>query len=162
MILARQREAPRHAAAAAEFAVLLPVILLLLLGIWEVGRLVEVNQVLDNAAREGARQAATGQKTNSEVQLVVCNYLKNAGLPDYTSTKDTVVFVDDLDRPGTDVTAATRLERLRVRVTIPFKDVRWITLNLVTNPSSTLNAEANWRSDADAVYPDVVSSPPGF
>ena len=46
--------------AAVEFAMILPVILTLLLGIWEVGRMIEIQQILYNAAREGGRQAAYG------------------------------------------------------------------------------------------------------
>jgi Flp pilus assembly protein TadG len=42
----------------------LPLILSIVAGLWEVGRVVEVQQLLANAAREAGRQAATGQYTN--------------------------------------------------------------------------------------------------
>ena len=41
---------------------------MLMLGTWEVGRMVEVSQILNNAVREGGRSASTGQYTNSQVQ----------------------------------------------------------------------------------------------
>ena len=39
----------------------------LLMGVWEVGRLVQVEQLLNNAAREGARQASTSNVTTAGV-----------------------------------------------------------------------------------------------
>ena len=61
-------------------------VLVLMLGIWEVGRFVLVGQMLDTAAREGARLAAGGY-TNSVpvtcamVQQAVQDYLTAAGFP---------------------------------------------------------------------------------
>ena len=52
--------APRRGSAAVEAAVVMPVIVTMLLGMLEVGRLVEVQEIMNNAAREGARQAAGG------------------------------------------------------------------------------------------------------
>ena len=49
----------RRGVAAVEFAVCLPFILLMLVGLWEVGRMVEVQQLLNNSVREGGRQAST-------------------------------------------------------------------------------------------------------
>lgn len=45
---------------AVEFALILPVLLLLLVGITEFGRLFVTNLTLENAAREGARLGITG------------------------------------------------------------------------------------------------------
>ncbi|MBV8684955.1 MAG: pilus assembly protein, partial [Caulobacteraceae bacterium] len=53
--------------------------MILLMGIIEVGRLIEMQQVLSNAVREGARQAATGQLNNTQVQAVVTQYITVAG-----------------------------------------------------------------------------------
>src|ERR1700732_4155253 len=82
---------PRRGASAVELAFLLPLILLLIFAIWDGGRLVEVQQLLSNAAREGARQAATGSMLDgatgaqvnfmtSDVQQTVLNYLSRNGL----------------------------------------------------------------------------------
>jgi Flp pilus assembly protein TadG len=151
----------RSGTATVELALVLPLLLGLLLGTWEVGRLLQVHQVLDNAAREGARQASTGQMTNAQVQLAVCQYIKDAGLPDYTATPSNVVTVTDVTSPGTDVSVATEQDQLNVSVTIPFSDVRWIALSLITTPGSTLNAQAVWYSAKDAVYPTSVTPPIG-
>lgn len=59
MIL-RHPDSSRRGIATTELALLAPVLLILLVGIWEVGRLVMVQNLLDSAAREGARLAAAG------------------------------------------------------------------------------------------------------
>src|SRR5438045_3880819 len=84
----------RAGVAVVETAVLLlPIFIFTLFGVWEVGRLLQTHQIVSNAAREGARQASTGQRSSStnhpqlpynadyEVQKSVENYLQNAGLP---------------------------------------------------------------------------------
>jgi Flp pilus assembly protein TadG len=157
MIRVRKPDRQRGAAAV-ELALLIPLILALLLGTWETGRLIEVNQILDNAAREGARQASTGQLTNSQVQQVVVNYLQHAGLP----TQNVVVTVTNLTAPGTDALNATQLDQLQVHVRIPFSDVRWSALSLFAGASTQINAEATWFCLKDQNYPTTVTSPAGF
>src|SRR5205823_2576120 len=78
--LVRTLPTRRSAAASVELAVVLPVLVTLLVGIWEVGRMVQVKQALSNAAREGARAASTGARTEAEVDAAVKNYLIAAGL----------------------------------------------------------------------------------
>lgn len=57
---------PRRGVAAVETAVVLTFILVpLLIGIWEMGRVVQVQQIVANAAREGARLAAQARTINS-------------------------------------------------------------------------------------------------
>jgi Flp pilus assembly protein TadG len=96
MLMRANRNKRRHAAAAVECAVVLALILVpMLLGVWEVGRVVEVSQIMDNANREGARLAASGNWTSSnahptmlapstnndyEVQQKVLVYLQAAGV----------------------------------------------------------------------------------
>ena len=145
-----------------EFALLLPLLLILLLGAWEGGRMIQITQIVDNAAREGGRQAATGQHTNDEVKIAVCQYLKDGGLPDYTSTRDSVVTVTDVTAPGTDAKDATQGDQLRVTVTIPFGDVKWTTLRLIAGQNTSLNGEAVWCSAKDEDYPTNVTPPDGF
>jgi Flp pilus assembly protein TadG len=161
MSLAVRRSQHRNGNAACEFAILVPFLLMLLLGMWEVGRLIQVKQILANAAREGARQAATGRSTNSDVQTVVCQYLKDAGLPDYTSQASSVVTVTDVTSGG-DVSDASQGDQIRVTVSIPFNDVRWVALYLITSANTRLNAEADWVCLMDQNYPSSITSPDGF
>src|SRR5262245_39059290 len=137
-----RRFTPRRGAALVELALLLPLVLTLLLGVWEVGRMIEVQQAVSNAAREGGRQAATGTRTVSQVQQAVLNCLANSGL----STTGTVVTVTNVSSPGTDPTAADQLHRLRVDVAVPFANVRWIALDMFVPPGSNISSSAEWYS----------------
>jgi Flp pilus assembly protein TadG len=155
------RARPRRATAAVELALTLPLILWMLIGLWEVGRVVEVQQFLFNAAREAARQAATGQYTNAQVQQIALNYLK-IGLNDTSGnmTKNAAVTVVNLSAPGSDVSNATTLDLLQVSVTVPYTAVQWTALTLVTNSSTTLSSQAVWVSLIDTKYPTTVPQPP--
>lgn len=154
----RQRKVPhRHGVAAAEAALLLPVVLTLLLGTWEVGRMVEVEQILNSAVREGGRHASTGQYTNSQVQQFTLNYLSNAGLPSSQAT----ATVTNLTSSGTDCTAAKELDQIQVTVSIPFTAVRWAAVTLVTNSSTKLTASAIFYSNNGQSYPSNLSVPAG-
>ena len=55
----------RRAAAVVEFAVVAPVLFLLVFGMIEFGRMVMVQQVLTNASREGARVGILDGSTTS-------------------------------------------------------------------------------------------------
>ena len=76
----RTRRASRGATAAVEFGITAPLLVTLLLGIWEVGRLVQVQQLTNNAVREAGRQASTGKRTADQVQQAALNYLTRAGI----------------------------------------------------------------------------------
>ncbi len=151
------RPAARRGAATVEFALLLPFLVTLLLGVWEVGRMIEVNQVLDNAAREGARLAASGQGTNDQAKQATLDYLQCNGLP----TQNAAVTVTNLTS-GSDASAATQLDQLQVQVSIPFSDVRWSTLALVLSANTQLTARATWNSLKDKVYTAPATSPAGY
>ena len=148
----------RQGTAAAEAAFVFTLLVPLLLGSWEVGRIVEVQEVLNNAVREGARQAASGQLTAAQVQQVVSYYIKDAGLP----TANAVVTVQDLTTPAADPTTAAEFDNLKVSVTMPFKDVRWSTALFVTNNSTNLTAAATWLSANGSAYPTNITVPSGY
>lgn len=138
----------RCATAAVEMAVVFIILVPVLLGTWEVGRLVEVQQLLKNAAREGGRQAATSNLSTSAVQQVVVNYLANYGIT--CSTSDvTVTNLTNSSNPQLDPTLAAPLDQYQITVSIPFDNVRWILLNKITS-ISTLSASANWFSMNDS------------
>jgi Flp pilus assembly protein TadG len=157
MIHSRMRHRSQRAVAAVEFAALLPLILTLLVGLWEVGRLVETQQLLTNAAREGGRQAATGQVSSAAVQQLVKDYLNVAGLP----TTNVTVTVAVIGKPGVDVSNATFLDRLSVTVTIPYNDIRWTVLSAAAGPSDVISAQVFWVAMVDKAYPNPTDAPQG-
>lgn len=67
-------------AALLETAITLPLILLVSVAIFEFGRAYQVQQVLTNAAREGARVAVLPEYTDAQVTGVVRTYLRDGGL----------------------------------------------------------------------------------
>ncbi len=137
----------RRGTAAVELAVCLPLLMTLVVGAWEVGRLVEVKQLLCNAVREGGRQAATGTQTTAQVQQYVVNYLTTNGITGVTTS---MVTFQDLTNPGvTDPTGATQMDRLRVSVTVPYTTFRWSLLSQITSDTS-LSASADWFSMTDS------------
>lgn len=145
------RAGVRRGVAAVEFAVALPLLLLLLAGTWEVGAIVNTQQILYNAARVGGRQASTGLNSNAQVQQSVIQYLKTAGVP----TANVTVTVTDITSGG-DVSAANQMDQLSVTVTIPFADVAWEALNYVVPSGTQLTASAIWNSMKD--LPVTVST----
>ena len=157
MLHAIHRCKRRRAVAAVEFAVCLPLILTLLLGIWEVGRMIEIQQILHNAAREAGRQASTGQLSNSDVQDLVNDYLAKAGLP----TANVVTTITDLDTSGADVSAANYLDRIQVVVTIPVTDIRWSLITMVTTPGQLITSQVEWVTMVDKPYPTAPTPPQG-
>ncbi|MBM4072949.1 MAG: pilus assembly protein [Planctomycetes bacterium] len=140
------RGEPRRGIAAVEMAIVLPVVLLLLVGIWEVGRLVEVQQLLTNAAREGGRQASTGVKSSSEVTDVVVRYLQQNGIKSVAASDVSVTNITSGSRP--EPNAANQLDQFRVSVSIPFDSVRWVLLSQVSSVK-TLTASSEWYSMRD-------------
>jgi Flp pilus assembly protein TadG len=83
-----------------EFALLVPLFLFLLIGIFEFGRAWNIYQVVVNAAREGGRVAALpiGFADEDSVSSRVDTYLSSAGLDSGTATVD----MEDVNgAPGT-------------------------------------------------------------
>jgi Flp pilus assembly protein TadG len=73
-----------------ETALTLPLILLVSVGIFEFGRAYQMEQVLTNAAREGARVAVLPGSTADDVKSRVVSYLNSGQVPN-ASTASVVV-----------------------------------------------------------------------
>jgi Flp pilus assembly protein TadG len=124
--MAPRRKHARHCrrgVAAVEFALVLPILMILAFGLWEYGRLVEVQQILSNAAREGGRLAAVGSKSTSEVQEHVRMYLDAQGLNTAGMPTPEVTNLTSSDR--NDPREAEQLDRFRIRVFFPTANCRW-------------------------------------
>ncbi len=150
------RRAKRRGVAAVEFAFIMPAILALLVGIWELGRLIEIQQLMTNAAREGARQAATGQYTNAQVQSVISQYLTVAGLPTTNVTSNAWDITSNCDP-----SAAAYQDCIQVNVQMPFKDVSWSVLSILVPPSFQLSTQVKWMTVVDKPYPSDPEPPVG-
>jgi Flp pilus assembly protein TadG len=155
----------RRGTATVEVALLVSFVLVpLLLGMWEVGRLVEIKQILFNAAREGGRQASTGKQSVSQVQQAVVNYLARDGitLPTSAVTVTNLTSSSRTDpRSGSGSQNALKLDHFHVSLSMPFDNVRWVILGQITNVQ-TLTASADWYSMNDlpvTITPSIPAQP---
>jgi Flp pilus assembly protein TadG len=141
------RRTCRPGVAAVEMAFLLPSVLVpLLFGMWEMGRLIQAQQVVANAVREGGRTASTGQFTSAQVQTVVLNYLQNGGI----STAGVTPVVTNLTRGGdVSVPNTHQLDQLQVSVTVPYSNVQWMAFNYILPAGTNMNASITWMSMAN-------------
>ncbi len=136
----------RKAAAAVELAfVVLFFFIPVLFGVWEAGRLIEVQQIVSNSSREGARLAAQGytiKSTGAPTQIqannvkdVVYQYLVAAGFATLAPEDVTVTFA--FIAPRADGTTPTepylgeKNQPFTVTVSIPWNKVRWINVGLI-------------------------------
>ena len=113
--LSRLCRRDRRGTAVVEFALVAPILFLLVFGMIEYGRLVMVQQVLTNASREGAREGVLDGTTTADVQASVNNYLASA-----TVTGATVTVTPSPPNSagyGAPVT---------VTVSVPFNQVSWL------------------------------------
>ncbi len=121
MRLHHPRTARRGVAAVELALVTLFFVLPMLIGIWEIGRLVQVQQIVSNATREGARIAAQGYTIDTSgnttqikvstgsinIQTTIYNYLYAAGLTNLQVSDVTVTFVFNTPRTTTYIPLAT-------------------------------------------------------
>ena len=105
----------RRGVTAVEFAIVAPLLFLLVLGMVEFGRMVMVQQILTNGSREGARRAILEQATVSEVETVVADYLRSTSVSGATVTVDP----DTLTHIGFG-------DPVTVTVSVPYSQVSWV------------------------------------
>lgn len=84
-----------------EFAILVPVLMGVVIGIFEFGRAWNVDQVLTNAAREGARLAVIETSSEGDVIEAVETALENASLDTSLATISVDGVEDDYGSPAT-------------------------------------------------------------
>jgi Flp pilus assembly protein TadG len=163
----------RPAAAAVEFAFVAPVLLMILVGVWETGRLIQFQQVLGNAAREGARLAAQGQTINStgaptqidvdtgdpNVKTAILDYLRQDGF-DFAPETVTVTFAYvSGDTTLTEPYQGVKGQQFKVTVTVPYDSFRWTTLGLA--PPTQVTSSVTWASLVDDPF-TLDTSMPGW
>lgn len=143
--LSLHRLESRRGVAAVEFAFVLPMLVILMFGVWEVGRLVGVVQVMSNACREAGRQTSSGSKTVSEIKQVVVDYLAEN---DITILPTNVTVTNISNASNLDPKAAVQLDRFEVSVTVPIANVRWLSSGFFS-ASGDLTTKAQWYSMND-------------
>jgi Flp pilus assembly protein TadG len=104
-----------------EMAIILPLLLLLLLGILEMGRVVMIYQITTNASREAARMAVVPGATDSAVLAACNNYLDRGGI---SNTGRSVEILNGGGSSST-LTAIGSHQPVTIRVQLPFSENTW-------------------------------------
>lgn len=111
----------------------------MIFGIVEVGRMLQVQQAMTNASREGARRATLAAATVADVKAVVLDSLASSGIS---------VTPDKVTVNPTDLNATPDGEPITVSVEIPFSQVTWLPSPMFSwGTSRTMRALTVMRRD---------------
>ena len=122
----------RRGAAAVEFAVLLPLFLMLVMGTWEMGAALTAGTKMAAAVREGGRLAsmdyqdslADGQTANAKVEQDIKNFLTASGIPG----SDVSVTIEYADGPNAGSTFDLEnpdnyLQLFKITASVEYEDI---------------------------------------
>jgi len=115
------RKTGRRGVSAVEFAIILPFLVVLIVGMVEVSRGMLVKETLSVAARHGCRAGIIPAATTADIQAAVDEVLKNNGL----DPKDATVTVLVNDKEA-DAGTAKRNDKVSVTVSVPTSKVAWL------------------------------------
>jgi Flp pilus assembly protein TadG len=115
----------RRGAAVVEFALVVPLFFTVVFGIIEFGQGFMVAQLLNSAAREGARVAMLPGSTNAEVEATVLQILEESTAldPDQVTVNVAVTPGEGNPNPNNQVVAASKRDLCTVNVQVGFSDV---------------------------------------
>ena len=168
----------RHGGAAVEMACCLPLLLLLLTGMWQIGRITEVQQIAWNSAREAARDASLGQDSLQTVATNLLSYLQGAeqtafgkghstsliapviSLPanttgytcwDNTANRElfTMTFSDLTNTTVNDPSLMSQLDLFQISVQVPYASIQLDSVVPIAN-TTRLSVSVVWASMVDA------------
>ena len=129
-----------HGQSVLEFAILLPLLMLIVVGILDLGRLSSAYVVITNAAREGARYGASHQADGANLASNVTSRARaEATGTGIDPTQMQVSCISPTPTPST-CSGAAGTDPIRVQVTYPFQ---FITTNMFAGLSTI-----NIRTDA--------------
>ncbi len=114
------RRVVRHGTAALEMALVVPLLMLLSFGMFELSRGWMAKNIVNDAARKGCRTGILPNKANSDIIADVDNILTDNGLD---PTKATVTIL--LNGNSTDVKWAQHGDTVSVQVSVPVSQTAW-------------------------------------
>lgn len=122
-----------------EYAIIFPVLFMILVGIFDLGRVVIYYSVLNNAAREGARAGIIHPVDPNTIKAAVCHYAIgiNIGCP------EPLVVITETDESGNG-----RVDHVSVKVSYQFRPVTPFVgylLGLGQGGAITLNSQSMMR-----------------
>ncbi len=138
----RVRRVPRRSGVAAtEMALVLPLLAVLVLGMFELSRAIQVRQILTDAARKGCRTGIIYQYGNSDIinDVTEVMQLNGFGTSQFNPTGSpslgaiTIIVTDPNGNTLPDALDATPGSTVSVQVSIPSSSVRWVTAVWLTD-----------------------------
>jgi Flp pilus assembly protein TadG len=142
-ISVRRRSRARRGQALVEFAIVLPVFLLILLGILDFGTLLYSRMTVINAARDGARVGITYADTPTVIPAQVTSQVTGSGGGLITSGMVSTTCVPSASSPspkcgGSSFTNAKPGDSVRVSVTYPYRPFFPLLFGQTINMTSTV------------------------
>ncbi len=125
-----------------ETAIVIPILLVLMFGIFEVGRAYETWQVLTNAAREGARMSVTPSSVEATTTALIREYMANGQLPKSATAAVVVNKSASINVNGTAVSASA------VIVDYPFEFIMLQPIARLVAPAATVGGPLTMRATA--------------
>jgi Flp pilus assembly protein TadG len=122
-----------------EFAVVSPIMFMLMLATFEFGRTFMVMELLTEGARVGCRQAIIEGTSSQQITNAVTTYLTGLGI-----NGDTVSVVVN-DAPGLEAANQPAYAEMTVKVTVPVSSISWVPNPLFT--SGTLSGQFTMRRE---------------
>jgi len=143
----RRRARGEDGAQLVEFALVLPLLLLVMLGIAEMGFMFQRYEVVTNAAREGARLAVLPGYGSADVQARVGAYLTSGRVP--TTGTNPRVVVEDVTIPVGGGRPAIPAKRVTVTYSYGFQFLNALSAFFGSGgPSVPLSAISEMRTEA--------------
>ena len=129
-------------AAMVEAAITIPLLLVLMVGIFEVGRAYQTWQVLTNAAREGARMSITPGSTPANTTALIRQYMADGQL------SNSATAVVNVDKGGSINVAGTAVSASLVTVDYPFTFIMLQPVVRLVAPGATVGGPLTMRATA--------------
>jgi Flp pilus assembly protein TadG len=129
---------PRSAVAAVEMAFIVPVLALIMFGMFELSRGVMVRQILTGAARKGCRTGIVQGFANSDIINDATDVMQDNGFnstlfdPSNGIGAINITVVDSSGNTYTDVLNAPSGSKVSVQVVIPTTSVNWVSYYFLT------------------------------
>ena len=133
--------------AAVEFAIVLPVLMTIVFGIIEFGRIMMVEQILATAARNGVREAVLWRPSTSTVDGD--SIKNNTIIPTLTAAGISGVNISDIIFSPSNINSVTKISpdpQISVLITVPYSQVRWLSYFSFLN-STNLTGHCTMRKE---------------
>ena len=123
-----------------ETAIAVPILLLLTVGIFEVGRAYQTWQVVTNAAREGARASITPSANDTTTEALVKQYMSDGQLNNASTA------VVDVDRNAVITVNGVDFGASQVTVDYPFEFIILQPVARLVSPTTTAGEDFTMRA----------------